>query len=430
MKTIKGIRGPACKIPVPSRILPSLLAVAAFAAPAGAQPEGPGAVLTEAEVVERALARPALGDAIDGSVDVARAESIREGLWPNPSLSYSRERIDGTGETTEDELWLSQRLEISGRRGLRSSAAERRAEAVREQGRARRARVAAAVRLRFYALLRLQGHRETAGGLVGRLEAALETVSRRESAGDASAYDRRRLERELAGARAHLATLEAGRARAWASLAAMIGDERDAGAPWPRVAGTLLPDPPPRRRTLVQRLAARPDLVALERVAAAAKLEGDAASRWWVPAIDLGGGYKSIDLGTERSQGFLAMASITLPVFDRRQDESLRARAEHRRARGERDLALAEARAETRGLWAEAEQLQAAARRFRQDTEDASAALVRTAESGYRGGELGVLELLDAYRGARQDADRALDLEFRARRARIELELRSGGYAP
>ncbi len=49
---------------------------------------------------------------------------------------------------------------------------------------------------------------------------------------------------------------------------------------------------------------------------------------------------------------------------------------------------------------------------------------------GYRGGELGVLELLDAYRGAEEDEERALDLEFQARRARIELELSSGGYAP
>jgi hypothetical protein len=41
-----------------------------------------------------------------------------------------------------------------------------------------------------------------------------------------------------------------------------------------------------------------------------------------------------------------------------------------------------------------------------------------------------VLELLDAYRGAEEDEERALDLEFQARRARIELELSSGGYAP
>ena len=55
------------------------------------------------------------------------------------------------------------------------------------------------------------------------------------------------------------------------------------------------------------------------------------------------------------------------------------------------------------------------------------AALLRTAEAAYRGGEVGVLELIDGYRAA-LDADLSLvELEWAARRARIDLDRTSGG---
>ena len=71
-----------------------------------------------------------------------------------------------------------------------------------------------------------------------------------------------------------------------------------------------------------------------------------------------------------------------------------------------------------------------AAQRFRRDAVGESVALIRTAEAGYVGDELGILELLDAYRGAFDDEMTALDLEFASRRARIELDLVTGGNAP
>ena len=410
--------------------LAATLVSVATASVAFAQATERSSLLTEAQAVEHVLKRPGLRDAIDGSVDVARADSIREGLWPNPQASYVREQTYGNGGTGEDYVWLSQSIDPSGSLGLRSRAAEQRATAAWEEGRARQAGIVASVRMRFYEVLRFQGQVNAAQHLIARLETAVDTVTRREAAGDASAYDRRRLERELANMQARLVTLEAGRDRAWASLAALVGDERDTSTPWPRVSGTLLPDSLPAENTLVQRLEARPDIRALENIAAAAEIEARAASRGWVPDLNLGAGWKSIDFGPNRIHGFLAMGAITLPFFDHSQDESLRAQGERRRARGERELALALARGEIRGLLVAARRLRETARRYRENRSESSAALVRTAEAGYHGGELGVLELLDAYRGAEEDEERALDLEFQARRARIELELSSGDYAP
>lgn len=411
---------------------PCLVFVALVAGPmpAFAQPAEPFSALTEGQAVRRALERPALAEAIEGEVGVARARALQERLWPNPEVSYSREQSRGVGGTAEDYVWLSQRFDLSGRRGLKSRAAEHRAHAAGHGGQARRGRVAAEVRVRFYEVLLLQEHVAMFQDWCERLEVALAAVSRREAVGDASLYDRRRLEREWASVRAQLAARVAEREQAWSRLAALTGESEPRS--WPRVSGTLLPDAVPARKTFVQRVETRPEVRALDEAASAAALERSAAGRWWVPQFDLGGGWKSIDprTGTAPVRGFLAMATISLPIFDRHQDEALRARSERRRIRGARALAVSEARARTSGLWAEATQLREAARVFGVQRAEGAAALVRTTEAGYRGGELRVLELLDAYRSTHEDEQQAHELEFAARRARIELELISGGYAP
>jgi cobalt-zinc-cadmium efflux system outer membrane protein len=387
------------------------------------------APLTEEEAVRRALERSDLRTAIDGSVDVARAESIRASLWENPEVWYTREQTYGALSTGEDYLWATQKIDPSGSVGLRSKASEQRANAVRERGRAREARVAAQVRLRFHEVLRLQGQVAVAQHLVDRLEIAVDTVRKREAAGDASIYDRRRLERELANTRARTVTLEAARARAWEVLAALVEDHRDTSAPWPRASGTLLPEALPSQDTFAQRLDTRPDLQAFERIAAAAEMEEHAASRGWVPELTLGGGWKSIDFG-DRIHGFMGIVALTLPFLDHGQNRALAAQGARRSAQGEHEWALALAKGDMRGLWIEAARLWETARSYREERSELSEALVRTAEAGYRGGELGVLELVDAYRGMQEDEARALDLEFQARRARIELELSTGGYTP
>ncbi|MBK5104547.1 MAG: hypothetical protein JJE42_09885, partial [Burkholderiales bacterium] len=74
-------------------------------------------------------------------------------------------------------------------------------------------------------------------------------------------------------------------------------------------------------------------------------------------------------------------------------------------------------------------QLIAAAERYRREALAPSAELVRIAESAYRAGEFTVLELLDAYRGALDAEITALELEAKARLARIELDLLTGSHA-
>jgi cobalt-zinc-cadmium efflux system outer membrane protein len=426
---------PAAKKPIAGRILWTCAVVALAAtvrvAPAQAQVDGaPPGMLTESEAVRRALARPALADAVEGAVGVARSEAVRESLWPDPELSYNREETFGGQGVAQDVLMVSQRFDVSGRRGLRTTAASHRAQAVSHAGDARRVAVEAEVRLRFHELLVAQHRVAAVEGWVRRIDSALEVVARREAAGDASAYDRRRLERERANARARLAAHRAEGDRAWARLAALMGETTAAGESPPPLAGALMPDVPLSVEQLVTRIESRPDILALDAEVAAAQADGDAAARWWVPKPGLGLGWTGIEQGPGRTDGYVAMVTMSVPLFDRKQDEELRAASEARLARGRRELAVTEASGEAQGRAVELSRLVEAARHFRRDAVGESAALMRTAEAGYAGDELGILDLLDAYRGGLDDEMTALDLEIAARRARVELDLLTGGHAP
>ncbi len=392
-----------------------------------AQEAPPGFVLTEEVAVQRALARPALADVTEGAVGVARSDAIREGLWPDPEITYDREQTSGAQGAAQDVLMISQRFDLSGRRALRTAAANHRARAVSHRGDARRMEIEAEVRLRFHELLVAQLRAAAIQTWVGRIEGALEVVSRREAAGDASAYDRRRLERELANARGRLAVHQADSDRAWARLAARVGETNPPGSRPPPLSGALLPDAPQPAERLLSRIEIRPDILALRAHVEAAQADGEAATRWWLPRLALGAGWIDVDLGADRADGYVAMAALSVPLFDRNQDEVLRAASQERIARGRRQLALSEARGEVRGRVAELTRLIQAAQRFNREEVGGSGALIRTAEAGYAGDELGILELLDAYRGGSEDEMTALDLELAARRARIELDLLTGG---
>ena len=96
-------------------------------------------------------------------------------------------------------------------------------------------------------------------------------------------------------------------------------------------------------------------------------------------------------------------------------------------ARSKYQLAHDTARAELKGLWRQGAQYQRSAAKFRREAVRGARELVEIAESYYRAGEIGILELLDAYRGALNANLTVLDLEFKARNARIKLDHLTGG---
>jgi cobalt-zinc-cadmium efflux system outer membrane protein len=403
-------------------LLGAAAAIALAMPAAGAEAPSP---LDEDEAVRRALSRPALADELRARVDLARADELATRRWSNPEASWSHEQVRADGATSrEDVALLSQRFDLSGRRGLRGRAAASLVEAagagvallrLEVEAEARRAFADALAAERRVTILRKAGD---------RLERVTAAVARRAASGDVAGYDRRRVEREQVTVLGRLDAEEGALARARARLSAIVG-AAEPSAPL-ALRGELTSSAPPALPVLAERLPSRPDLRALELEARSGELQARAAGRWFLPEVELGGGLKSVDAGAGRDSGFAAAVTVPLPLFSRDQDERLRGDALARAARGRLALALAAARAEVAGLHEEATRLAAAAARYRESTAD-PAGLLRTAEAAYRGGEVGVLELIDAYRAA-LDADLSLaELEWAARRARIDLDRTVGG---
>jgi cobalt-zinc-cadmium efflux system outer membrane protein len=406
------------------------MATLLFAATASAQEADAPAALTEREVVARALERPPLTDAIEGEVEIEEGRGRAASAYPNPQLSYMREQTFGTFGTGEDYLSIAQIIDLGNRRGLHGEAGDARARAARREGDATRVTIAADARVRFYEVLYRQDRVAALEGWTLRIDEALVIVTRREQRGDAATYDRRRLERERAVATGRLETERAALERARARLQALLA--RGAGGASVRVTGTLMPESDPAGLpTLRATSGSRPDLLALDLRIEAASLDRTAASRWWVPDLRLEGGWKGVDLGRQgRTDGFLLGASLSIPLWDQSSGLARVAEGEARAARGRRALLESELDGELGGARSEAVRLRRAAAEFREQTTAASGDLVRIASAGYEGGELGLLELLDAYRGAADDSLSALDMEHAARRARIEIDRLTGAGLP
>jgi len=83
-------------------------------------------VLTEAEALARLSADSPRVRAIRADVEVARAEVLAAGRWPNPRLTINRESVAGIAELM---ALVTQPLPITGRRGLEVQAASATADA-------------------------------------------------------------------------------------------------------------------------------------------------------------------------------------------------------------------------------------------------------------------------------------------------------------
>ena len=378
--------------------------------------------LTEAEAVRLGLARADFADLERGAVQAAEAEVLAAGLFPNPTLSYSRDRVDGSPTTVEQTWMLGQTFDVSGRRGLHREAASRRVAAVTAGNASRQLDLAAEIRRSFHDVLFRQETIRVTSDWAQRFARIEGRVAKLARAGEASGYDRRRLARERQTADARLAAERAELDRAMARLMALTGTSEA-----PVLQGELLPpSPSPVEAHLDQ----RPDLQALSRRAEAADLEGRAAKRGGIPDVTVSIGPKFVDNGSTRENGVALALSVPLPVFDRQQAGQQRAAAEALQARAEYRLARSRAEGELRGLYRQAEGLRTTAADYRGRAVAASPELLRIAEAAYQGGESSLLELLDAYRGALEAETTALELEKRARDARIEFDLLTGSVTP
>ncbi len=352
--------------------------------------------------------------AIRATTDVVVLEQAARLVFPNPAASYTRE---GAGFT--EFFQVDQSLPAFGLR----KALERAGVAAREAAEAERdARLWQLRSTGHETVARLRAASErinAAESLVTLVDGLIQVLSTREREGEGSRFDRVRAQQELVDAQQVMAASAIERSEARSALAALLPP----GTTVPESIAAL-PQAPPAESIdalIARATASRAELRALQAAARRFSLEADVARRTTGVAPTITAGLKRADEAGETRAGGVVGVSVAVPFFNRGTRDAARWNAERVRAELERAAVEADIRGQIRRA---AEAL--ALRRQSGEVVAASLAsadeLIAIADVAYREGEIGILQLLDAYRTAARARERAIETNLNLRLAQIALE--------
>jgi cobalt-zinc-cadmium efflux system outer membrane protein len=397
-----------------------LCAIVAMVVPSHARAQS--VPLTEADALARLSPDSPRLRAIRAAVDVARADVLAAGRWPNPRLTFDRESVAGV---TENMTMVAQPLPITGRRGLEVQAASAMADATTNRSDDAMRRARADLRFAFAQLLAAQTREQVLAASRDRLRELAAVLAKREAAGDAAGFDRLRADREVLDIEADYALAASERARAQASVVSYFADAIDpsrvVAVPRQPILASI-----PSVDALVERAeAARGDLLALRNEVDAAHFSAKAADRRWVPEPEIVAGTKSSTVGGG-DVGSVFTVHANIPFFDRGKPERALAVARASQAQARIDAFRVALRSDISALRATVLERRDTADRYRSAAVNSAGEIERIAQVSYDAGERGILELLDAYRSGSSARVRQAALELNVRQAEIELEFTSG----
>src|SRR5688572_19706514 len=205
-----------------------LVCVTAFTAVVLPGSAGAQAVpLTETEALAQLGTESPRVQAARASIDIARADVLAAGRWPNPRATFNRESVAGVAENM---VMVAQALPVTGRRGLEVSAATARVEATSlRAGDAIRC-LRADLRPGFTDVWPAQERERELAGSRDRLNDLAGILGKREEAGEAAGFDRLRAEREVLDVDATRGLAAGDRAQAQAILASFLVGSSEASA--------------------------------------------------------------------------------------------------------------------------------------------------------------------------------------------------------
>lgn len=377
--------------------------------------EGNAEPLTESEAVQSGMDVAAWRDWVDASMSEARNRTLATGRLDNPQFEFVDESLDLPGGNTDRFYWLHQQLDLTGRNSLERKSA-RAAEGVTSAdiGLVQRER-ARAIRSLFYQAIRLRSETEAMATWRARLAELSQAVAERVEAGDASRFDQLRIEREKTLLDGRLA---ASRAELNSAHERLFGFLESRARP---LAGRLLPGKPPSGESVMVALQDHPELAGLRAGAEADQFSARAAGREAWPEITLGLGVRELEDGPISETGGVFSIGLEIPLFQRGRQR--RDAAEAGAGAKSASVALATARLETeaRAALDELAVRRDAAVAMRAELESDTNSLPEIAEAAYGAGELGVMSLLDAWQTELDLRLQAIELEYAARVAAIEL---------
>jgi cobalt-zinc-cadmium efflux system outer membrane protein len=375
--------------------------------------------LSEADALARLTAENPRVQAARAGVELARAEVLAAGRWPNPSLSFTHEAAGGVSEGL---FTIAQPLPLTGRRGLEVRSAAARADAAADRADDRVRRLRAETRLALVEVWAAQERERELMRRTGRMREVRTMIARREDEGDAAGFDLLRAEREAIDAEIDLATAATDRRRAQTLLASVLQIADPASIVVPPSPSDSAP-PPPLAELTAHADAARADLRAFRNEADAASFAMRAAARRRLPEPEVVAGTKSSNAGSGDT-GAIVGLRVSLPLFDRGRPEQAAATARADQARVESEALRQSLHAQIAAARASLVERQAAAERYRAALAAADE-VERIARVSYDAGERGILELLDAHRVASSARIRLIELDAAVRQGQIELEFAS-----
>lgn len=395
---------------LPNRAATSLLCVAALSGLCSAQE------WTETSVVQKFLEQSPYAREARARAAIAQAEAKGRSLYANPSFNYTRE---GAGLT--EFFQAEQAIPINGRLKLLRQAGDSAVRATEAEGAFDIWQARTSLRLTFYQLLAAQERERVYSTGLKEIENVIRVLRDREREGEGSKFDRMRTERERAELLAELALVRAEMELERSRLVAFLPPATEIAT----VAGQIETVLGPLDGTaLVQRaMGAREDFRAEQRRLEQFRLEERAADRLKIPEPLLNAGFKRADVGQNRiANGGVVGVTVPLPLFNKGQAEVARYSAEQERISARLQILTQRIRAAVEGT-VRAFNVRVQARdRYRQELADSGPELIRIATVAYQEGEIGVLQLLDAYRSQRQAQLRMLDIQAAVKEAQIELE--------
>jgi cobalt-zinc-cadmium efflux system outer membrane protein len=396
---------------LPNRAATVALYIAAIVGPCSAQE------WTETSIVQKFLDQNPIAREARARVAIAQAEARGRTLYANPSFNYSRE---GAGLT--EFVQAEQAIPINGRLKLLRQAGDSALRATEAEGAFDIWQARASLRLAFYEVLAAQERKAVYATGLKEIENVIRVLRDREREGEGSKFDRLRTERERAELLAELGLVQAEtelvRSRMLAFLPSDIQIASVSGAietPLGALAAAA---------ELVRRaLGAREDYRAEQRRLEQFRLEERAADRLKIPEPVLNAGFKRADAGQNRiANGGVVGVTIPLPLFNKGQAEVARYSAEQERISARLQILTQRIRAAVEGT-VRAFNVRVQARdRYRQELADSGPELIKIATIAYQEGEIGILQLLDAYRSQRLAQLRMLDIQAAVKEAQIELE--------
>ncbi|MBU6272419.1 MAG: TolC family protein [Betaproteobacteria bacterium] len=378
-------------------------------------------------LIDRALSEsPALATSRAQQAE-ARAGLITARALPNPEIVIEPgrlvPRLAGEPAGASTALSLSQPIENPRLRVARSASAEARVGVALAETGVTQSRLVAAVRERFFELLRLRAEQQALQEDLILAEQIRDRIEVRVRAGEAPRFDSLRAEGEVAGVRR---SLEATRLRireAQVGMRQLVGPslETDFELGTSDIDSRMLEEADylALRRRVEDR---NPEIaLAREQWSAADRLTALERTRI-VPQVAIRASHEHDPAARLTRLGL----QVSLPLLDRREGPIAEAIAQTERAR----VALVQRRFETEAAFEAAWQAYQVARSQVQAIEGGVLARARQvlaiAEAAYRLGERGILEYLDAQRQFRLVRNDLIAARFDLQRARIELERLAG----